>query len=128
MIYKKIKEIFVGFFGNFFGGNKEQQDDSYLFEATPQRGVLKAKIKKTLKMRGFSDMEIKEIIDVIVLAEADIKIAEDSLAHVNINNNDPTRTMHAAIQDIKKYEKELAYNVRKKIMEIMARKRAVRGK
>lgn len=115
----------MGFLSNLFGGNQGPSDDSYLFEATPERAVIKAKMKRALKLRGFSDMEITEILDVITLAEADIQIAEDSLAHININNPDPTRAMHAAIQDIKKYEKELAYNVRKKILEIMARKRSV---
>ena len=62
------------------------------------------------------------------LAETDIRIAEDSLNHVNINNPDPTRAMHAALEDIRRYQKELQYNVRKKIIEIMARKRAMRGK
>ena len=47
-------------------------------------------------------------------------------SHGNINNPDPTRSMHAAIEDIRRYQKELAYDVRKKIMEIMQRKRAMR--
>lgn len=71
-------------------------------------------------------MEINEVLDVITLAEADIKIAEDSLNHVNINNPDPTRSMHAAIEDIRRYQKELAYNIRKKIIDIMKRKQSMR--
>ena len=109
---------------NFFGDNKN--DDQYIGEVSVHRGKLKTKIKHYLKRRGFSTMEINEIMDVITLAEADIKIAEDSLAHVNINNPDPTRAMHAALEDIRKYEKELAYNVRKKIMDIMMRKKAMK--
>ena len=73
-------------------------------------------------------MEVKEVLDVITLAEADIRIAEDSLAQINVNNPDPTRAMHAAMQDIRRYQKELEYNIRKKIMEIMARKRAMKPK
>jgi len=119
----------VGLFANLFnpGGNNEKEDP-YFYEVSHKRGALKAKLKYQLKIRGFSDMELKEIIDVIELAEADIRVAEDSLAHVHINNPDPTRAMHAALEDIRRYEKELAYNVRKKILEILARKRAVRGK
>lgn len=119
----------MGFLGNFFKGSSGGNDDgSAMFEATPKRANLKAKLKLNLMRRGFSQMEINEVLDVVTLAEADIKIAEDSLAHVNINNPDPTRAMHAALEDIRRYQKELAYNVRLKIMEIMARKRAMRGK
>jgi len=115
----------VGFLGNFFNGNNNNGDNT-TFEATPNRGPLKDKLRLNLYRRGFTEMEVNEIIDVITLAEADIKVAEDSLNHININNPDPTRAMHAALEDIRKYQKELEYNVRKKIMEIMARKKAMK--
>ena len=114
----------MGFLGNFFKTVNINGEET--FEATPNRGTLKAKLTVSLMRCGFTQMEIKEIMDVITLAEADIKIAEDSLSHVNINNPDPTRSMHAALQDIRKYQKELNYNIRKKIMEIMARKKAMK--
>lgn len=101
---------------------KNAEEEGTTFEATVNRGNLKNQLALQLMGCGFTQLEVKEVLDVIALAEADIKIAEDSLAHVNINNPDPTRSMHAAIEQIRQYKKEAAYNVRKKIMEIIARK------
>ncbi|MBQ2645093.1 hypothetical protein IJG14_05945 [bacterium] len=115
----------MGFLDNFFTGSTGN-DGGGGFEATPRRAQIKVELMENLKKRGFTQMEINEIMDVITLAEADMKIAEDSLLHVNVNNDDPTRAMHAAIQDMRKYQKELAYNVRKKIMDIMIRKQSMR--
>lgn len=98
------------------------EDEETTFEATANRGNLKNQLALQLMGCGFTQLEVREVLDVIALAEADIKVAEDSLAHVNINNPDPTRSMHAAIEQIRQYKKEAAYNVRKKIMDIIARK------
>ena len=98
------------------------QEEPTTFEATENRSNLKNQLALQLMQCGFTQLEVREVLDVITLAEADIKVAEDSLAHVNINNPDPTRSMHAAIEQIRQYKKEAAYNVRKKIMEIIARK------
>lgn len=98
------------------------EDEQTTFEATANRGNLKNQLALQLMGCGFTQLEVREVLDVIALAEADIKVAEDSLAHVNINNPDPTRSMHAAIEQIRQYKKEAAYNVRKKIMDIIARK------
>lgn len=116
----------MGFLGNFFRGSNNNNDGEPSFEATSKRGGLKTQLTLRLMQCGFTEMEIKEVLDVITLAEADIKIAEDSLNHININNPDPTRAMHAALEDIRRYQKEMEYNVRKKIFEIMARKKAMR--
>lgn len=99
-----------------------QQEEPTTFEATENRSNLKNQLALQLMQCGFTQLEVREVLDVITLAEADIKVAEDSLAHVNINNPDPTRSMHAAIEQIRQYKKEAAYNIRKKIMEIIARK------
>ena len=112
----------MGLFGNFFSTS----DDNTAFGTTASRENLKQQLALNLRRRGFTEMEVNEVLDVITLAEADIKIAEDSLNHVNINNPDPTRSMHAAIEDIRRYQKELAYNLRKKIIDIMKRKQAMR--
>lgn len=112
----------MGLFGNFFSTS----DDNTGFGTTASRENLKQQLALNLRRRGFTEMEVNEVLDVITLAEADIKIAEDSLNHVNINNPDPTRSMHAAIEDIRRYQKELAYNLRKKIIDIMKRKQAMR--
>lgn len=111
----------MGLFGNFFNTSSEDT-----FGTTESRENLKAQLSLNLMRRGFTEMEVKEVIDVITLAEADIKIAEDSLNHVNINNPDPTRSMHAAIEDIRRYQKELAYNIRKKIIDILKRKQSMK--
>ncbi len=113
---------------DFFKSNALNQatskkDDKTTFEATPQRGNLKNQLALKLLQCGFTKLEIKEVLDVIALAEADIRIAEDSLAHVNINNSDPTRSMHAALEKIRQYKKEADINIRKKIEEIIARKK-----
>lgn len=112
----------MGLFGNFFNTSS----DNTAFGTTASRENLKQQLSLNLRRRGFTEMEINEVLDVITLAEADIKIAEDSLNHVNINNPDPTRSMHAAIEDIRRYQKELAYNIRKKIIDIMKRKQSMR--
>ncbi len=100
-----------------------QNEEEVTFEATANRSNLKTQLSLQLMQCGFTKLEIKEVLDVITLAETDIRIAEDSLAHVNINNPDPTRAMHAALEQIRNYKKEAAYNIRKKIMEIIARKK-----
>ncbi len=102
---------------------KQNEGKDVTFEATVNRSNLKNYLGLQLLKCGFTRMEVKEVLDVIALAEADIKIAEDSLAHVNINNPDPTRAMHAALEQIRQYKKEAAYNIRKKIMDIIARKK-----
>lgn len=112
----------MGLFGNFFSTS----DDNTAFGTTASRENLKQQLALNLRRRGFTEMEVNEVLDVITLAEADIRIAEDSLNHVNINNPDPTRSMHAAIEDIRRYQKELAYNLRKKIIDIMKRKQAMK--
>ena len=113
----------MGLFDFFTGGDNSQDT---VIEVTKNRGTLKNNIRVSLMRCGFTEMEVNEVINVIELAEADIRIAEDSIKLCNINNPDPTRSMHAAIEDIRRYQKELAYDVRKKIMEIMERKRAMR--
>ena len=112
----------MGLFGNFFNTS----DDNTAFGTTASRENLKQQLALNLSRRGFTEMEVNEVLDVITLAEADIRIAEDSLNHVNINNPDPTRSMHAAIEDIRRYQKELAYNLRKKIIDILKRKQAMK--
>ncbi len=118
----------VGLF-DFFAKNAlneaiaAKQEEKYTYEATEKRSDLKNQMALQLRKCGFTKLEIKEVLDVIALTEADIRVAEDSLAHVNINNPDPTRSMHAALEDIRKYKEEANYKIRKKILEIIARKK-----
>lgn len=114
----------MGFLGNFFK-SFEDDEGKNVFGATANREILKNNLAASLMQRGFTQMEVTEIMDVITLAEADIQIAADSLAHVNVNNPDPTRAIHAAVEDMKRYEKELNYNLRMKILEILNRKNSM---
>ncbi len=113
----------MGFLGDFFS-NSNSKNNSF-FETTTERENLKNQLTLRLMQYGFTRMEINEVLDVITLAEADIKVAKDSLNHVNLNNQDPTRSIHSALNDIKLYQKELAFNLRKKILDIIERKKTM---
>ena len=57
-----------------------QQEEPTTFEATENRSNLKNQLALQLMQCGFTQLEVREVLDVITLAEADIKVAEDSLA------------------------------------------------
>lgn len=108
----------MGFFDELFGKKETNKTE----QINKDRDKIKSDLEKILKTAGFTKLEIKEVLDVIILAEADIQLLKDSLIGTNINNSDPTPVMKKVMDEIRARQQEMAVDIKKKIQEIKKRK------
>lgn len=107
----------MGFLDNFFGKEKSQTE-----KIKEERDKIKTTLENNLKQLGFTKLEINEVIDVITLAEADIKVLKDSLIGTNINNSDPTPIMKKVMDEIRERQQQMAADIKVKVEQIKKRK------
>ena len=95
---------------NFFGksNNDSAPKPKSAVEINQAKSAMKEKLMasltKSLTAHNFTKMEIKEVFDIIDLAEADIQNLKDSLMQIKMTSSDPT----AAILKIKKERPRLS--------------------
>ncbi len=71
---------------------------------------------------GFSEDDVKEVIEIIVKAEKDIQEQKDLLIGTNINVDDVNLAMKPCFDEIKRLQQKMATDIRLKIAEIKQRK------
>ncbi len=71
---------------------------------------------------GFSEEDVKEVIEIIVKAEKDIQEQKDLLIGTNINVDDVNLAMKPSFDEIRRLQQKMALDIRTKIAEIKQRK------
>ena len=71
---------------------------------------------------GFSEEDVKEVIEIIVKAEKDIQEQKDLLIGTNINVDDVNLAMKPSFDEIRRLQQKMALDMRTKIAEIKQRK------
>ena len=71
---------------------------------------------------GFSEDDVKEVIEIIVKAEKDIQEQKDLLIGTNINVDDVNLAMKPSFDEIRRLQQKMALDIRTKIAEIKQRK------
>lgn len=71
---------------------------------------------------GFSEDDVKEVIEIIVKAERDIQEQKDLLIGTNINVDDVNLAMKPCFDEIRRLQQKMAKDIRVKIAEIKQRK------
>ena len=70
---------------------------------------------------GFSEEDVKEVIEIIVKAEKDIQEQKDLLIGTNINVDDVNLAMKPSFDEIRRLQQKMALDMRTKIAEIKQR-------
>ena len=71
---------------------------------------------------GFSEDDVKEVIEIIVKAEKEIQEQKDLLIGTNINVDDVNLAMKPCFDEIRRLQQKMAKDIRVKIAEIKQRK------
>ncbi len=71
---------------------------------------------------GFSEDDVKEVIEIIVKAEKEIQEQKDLLIGTNINVDDVNLAMKPCFDEIRRLQQKMARDIRVKIAEIKQRK------
>ncbi len=71
---------------------------------------------------GFSEDDVKEVIEIIVKAEREIQEQKDLLIGTNINVDDVNLAMKPCFDEIRRLQQKMAKDIRVKIAEIKQRK------
>lgn len=106
-----------------FDNHKKDNEKSQTEKINDARVQLKKTMQQNLKRIGFSNSEIKEVMEIITDTEQEIQMKKDALVGTNINNDHVGETMQKMFYDIRQLEFKMAADIRAKIAEIKARKR-----
>ena len=88
-----------------------------------ERNKIKNDIAKNFREKlNFTDLEIKEVLDIVTVAEAEIDEIKRSIARVNYNNPNTERDVENATNQINEISKQMAESIQKKAREIVERK------
>ncbi len=71
---------------------------------------------------GFSEEDVKEVIEIIIKAEKDIQEQKDLLIGTNINVDDVNLAMKPSFDEIRRLQQKMASDIRFKIAEIRQKK------
>ncbi|MDD3236929.1 MAG: hypothetical protein PHV37_02380 [Candidatus Gastranaerophilales bacterium] len=110
----------MGILDNFFkpkDKKSEKKPDPHHREKS--KGLLISKLKD----RGFTRLEVKEVLDIISLAEADIQVLKDSIGEAKANENS-VKIMAKVMNEIKSRQTEMSEEIKQKIIQIQTRKAA----
>ena len=108
---KSLKEIFF----------PEKRGDEIIQE---ERSKIKNDISKNFKDQlGFTELEIKEILDIVTVAEFEIEEIKRGLANVNYNNPNTEEDVEKATRIINEISQKMAQDIQHKAKEIMERKK-----
>lgn len=99
-----------------------QEDKSETAKILKKRDKIKAQLEKELIKMNFSDKELDEVFGIIDFTEAKIEQIKVSLNGTNINTDDPTPVMRAAMNEIEILQTKMAIEIRQKVAEIIGRK------
>ena len=113
---------------NFFGksNNDSAPKPKSAVEINQAKSAMKEKLMasltKSLTAHNFTKMEIKEVFDIIDLAEADIQNLKDSLMQIKMTSSDPTAAILKIKKEVEFIQQQMAANIKTKIRQIKIRK------
>ena len=95
-------------------------------EINSERNKLKDSITANLERIGFSKDEIYEVISILNKGESYIQMLKNELigTNINVNANESVNILNEKLREIRAKELEIAEDIRKKIAEIIDRKKA----
>lgn len=109
----------IDFFYQLF--NKEKDDRKIVID---ERNKIKNDISQKFKTElGFTDLEVREILDIATLAEVEIEEIKIGLVGVNVNNPNTERDVEKAVEKINEISKKMYDDITKKAQFIMERKK-----
>ncbi len=91
-------------------------------EIMEKRSEIKVTMAQNLKNIGFTDSEVKEVLDILEKSEKDVQEQKDLLIGTNINNDYTDIVMKQIFDEIRGIEIKAAADIRSKIAEIRSRK------
>ena len=112
----------MGFF-DFFNSDTNNEASS-----EDMQEELRETLRKTLGAQNFTEMEIKEVQNIIEIAEANVRILKDSLVQVKLTNSSPEAAILRIKEEIELVQSEMSDNIKRKIIEIKRRKLLIRRK
>lgn len=112
---------------NFFGkSNNNSPTPKPKKEAGMSRDAMKERLMNTLTQslsaHNFSRMEIKEVYDIIELAEADIQTLKDTLLEIKQTSSDPAAAIIKIKKEVELIQQQMAADIKTKIRQIKLRK------
>ncbi len=107
----------MGFLDSFFGKEKTQTE-----KIKEDRDKIKTVLQGNLQKLGFTRLEIKEVLDIVTITEAEIQVLKDSLIGTNINNPDPLPIMEKVRDEIRALQQKMATDIKLKVQQIQKRK------
>ncbi len=109
---------------NFFGKSNSSQPKKV--QAQQNRDEMKERLLETLtknlSAHNFTKMEIKEVFDIIELAEADIQNLKDSLVQIKKTSANPTAAVLKIKKEVEFIQQQMAADIKTKIRQIKLRK------
>ena len=108
----------------FFGKSNEDKPKQQLSQQT--RNEMKERLMKTLtenlSAHNFTKMEIKEVFDIVELAEADIQNLKESLLQIKLTSSNPTAAILKIKKEVEFIQQQMAADIKTKIRQIKLRK------
>lgn len=114
---------------NFLGkSNTNDSKPIQLNVATSQNEMkikLMASLNKTLSEHNFTSVEIKEVTDIIDLAENDIHNLKSKLLELKKLDSNPTVAILKIKKEVEFIQQQMAADIKAKVRQIKARKKKV---
>ena len=109
---------------NFFGKSNDAKKEAKKPQSKDaMKERLMATLTKNLTEHNFTKMEIKEVFDIIELAEADIQNLKDSLLQIKMSNPNPTAAVMKIKKEVEFIQQQMAADIKTKIRQIKLRKK-----
>lgn len=108
------------FFGKSDNTKPKLQDSIKAQEEMKER--LMAKLTENLSAHNFTRMEIKEVFDIIELAEADIQTVKDTLKQIKQSGSDPTAAIAKMKKEVAEIQQQMSEDIKAKVRQIKQRK------
>lgn len=109
---------------NFFGKSNETKPKQQL--SPEAKNEMKERLMKSLtaslSAHNFTKMEIKEVYDIIELAETDIQALKDSLMQIKLTSSNPTAAILKIKKEVEFIQQQMAADIKTKIRQIKLRK------
>lgn len=109
---------------NFFGKSNEVQPKAQVSQQNndERKERLMQTLTKSLSAHNFTKLEIKEVFDIVELAEADIQALKNSLLQIKQSNTNPTAAIIKIKKEVEYIQQQMAADIKTKIRQIKLRK------
>ena|GEM_PF-6488642 len=107
----------INFFSDLFG-DRESKTEKILEE----RSEIKIQMQDNLRALNFTTIEIKQVLDLITVAERKIEKLKMGLIGSNINNDNPLPQQEKTLEEIREIQKQLQIDIKNQVQEIRERK------